>query len=82
LDANETKPERLLSGDRNITGGVLSKGFLRMFNTNSTAGWTTSIHTNTGNIGLADGSVQQVTAQTLQRQLQIQSLDIIRLAIP
>jgi type II secretory pathway pseudopilin PulG len=82
LDADESKPERLLSGDRNITGGTLSNGFLRLLRTNSTAGWTTEIHTNAGDIGLADGSVQQMNPQILRRQLQIQSFNNIRLAIP
>ena len=40
LDADEAKPERLLSGDRNITGGIFTNGFLRLLKTNSPAGWT------------------------------------------
>ncbi|HWN94170.1 MAG TPA: type II secretion system protein [Methylomirabilota bacterium] len=82
LDADETEPERLLSGDRNITGGRLSNGFLRVLRTNSLAGWTATIHTNAGNIGLADGSVQQMMPATLRRQLQMQTFNDIRLAIP
>ena len=82
LDADEAKPERLLSGDRNITGGKLSNGFLRLLRTNSPAGFTAAIHTNAGNIGLADASVRQMTPRTLQRQLQSNTLAVIRLAIP
>ena len=82
LDADESKPERLLSGDRNITGGRLSNGFLRVLQTNLAAGWTATIHTNVGNIGLADGSVQQTTPQMLQSQLKLQTFNTIRLAIP
>ena len=82
LDADEAKPERILSGDRNITGGVLSNGFLRLLRTNSQAGFTAAIHNHAGNIGLADGSVQPLTPRALQWQLQSNTLAVIRLAIP
>jgi type II secretory pathway pseudopilin PulG len=82
LDADETKPERLLSGDRNITGGVFTNGFLRLLKTNSPAGWTKEMHDYGGNVGLSDGSVRQMMAQQLQWQLQSNTLPLIRLAIP
>ena len=82
LDADETKPNRLLSGDRNITGGTLSNGFLRTLTPQTEAGWTTGLHNNAGNIGLSDGSVQQVTPAGLRKQLQAQDLPVIRLAVP
>jgi prepilin-type processing-associated H-X9-DG protein len=82
LGALEDKPQRILSGDRNITGGVLSNGFMRVFQSNSLAGWTTDLHNNAGNIGLADGSVQQVTTIRFQGQLHAQDLPVVRLAIP
>jgi prepilin-type processing-associated H-X9-DG protein len=53
-----------------------------MLQTNSAAGWATTIHTNAGNIGLADGSVQQTTPQMLRSQLKLQTFNNIRLAIP
>lgn len=82
LDAIETDPQRLLSGDRNITGGTLSNGFMRFLARTNTAGWTADIHVNSGNVGLADGSVQQMSPAVLQKQLQMQPLPVIRLAIP
>ena len=82
FDADETKPERLLSGDRNITGGVFTNGFLRLLKTNSPAGWTKELHEGSGNIGLSDGSVSQTTAPQLQQQLRTNTLQTIRLAIP
>jgi hypothetical protein len=82
LDADEAKPDLLLSGDRNITGGRLRDGFLRLLRTNSNAGWTASIHTNAGTIGFADGSAQQATPAELRAALQKQSLPVVRLAIP
>ncbi len=82
LDAHEAQPQSILSGDRNITGGTLSNGFMRRLSSNSLAGWETNLHQGSGNLGLGDGSVQQVTAQSLQRQLQAQPLPVIRVAIP
>jgi competence protein ComGC len=82
LDADDSKPERLLSGDRNITGGTLSNGFLRVLQPKTKAGWTAAIHSNAGNIGLSDGSVYQATARELQAQLRSNTIPIIRLAIP
>jgi prepilin-type N-terminal cleavage/methylation domain-containing protein/prepilin-type processing-associated H-X9-DG protein len=82
LDGDESKPQRLLSGDRNISGGVLSNGFLRLLTPTNSATWTTNIHNRAGNVGLADGSVQQVTDRAWQQQLEASALPLIRLAIP
>jgi prepilin-type processing-associated H-X9-DG protein len=82
LDAIETDPQRFLSGDRNITGGILSNGFMRFLTPTSAVGWTAKMHGNVGNIGLADGSVQQVNLSRLQTHLQIQTQLVVRLAIP
>lgn len=82
FDADESKPERLLSGDRNITGGTLSNGFLRLLTPTTPAGWTRDIHTNAGNIALADGSVMQTVPATFRQQLRTNTLASIRLAIP
>ena len=82
LDADESKPERLLAGDRNITGGGLSNGFLRLLKPNDPAGWTKEIHVKAGNIGLSDGSVLQTDPRILRNHLAKQTLPVIRLAIP
>jgi Tfp pilus assembly protein PilE len=82
LDAREDNPHLILSGDRNITGGTLSNGFLRVLKPDNTAAWTGEIHVNAGNIGLADGSAQQATTPNLQKQLQNGGLSVIRLAVP
>jgi hypothetical protein len=69
LDANDTQPNMVLSGDRNFTlegrllSGVVSLG------TNSPVAWAKDMHRQSGNIGLADGSVQQVTTELLRQQL-------------
>jgi competence protein ComGC len=81
FDAIETNPQSILSGDRNITGGI-ANGFLRLIPANTQLGWTKEIHQNAGNIGLGDGSVQQVNSQSLTRQRASITNAIIRLAIP
>jgi hypothetical protein len=82
LDANELYPNGLLSGDRNIVGGTLSNGFLRTLTPNSEVAWTNGIHERQGNVGLADGSVQQMTSHHLRKQLATMTNEAIRLAIP
>ena len=86
LEANETRPQSILTGDRNIMGGV-TNGALLSFRSNDVPQWASSIHTNQGNIALGDGSVQQLTDQTLARQFQTTflaqaSMTTLRLAIP
>lgn len=86
LDADETRPQTILSGDRNITGGVTNGSWL-LFDSNAVPGWDATIHHHQGNIGLGDGSVQQLTPNLLARQFQsaLRSMTNggpIRLAIP
>ena len=69
FDADETKPNRLLSGDRNISGGT-TNGHLFIYSTNANPGWDTNIHSFRGNVALSDGSVQQFTSELLARQVQ------------
>jgi hypothetical protein len=61
LDANETGPQGILSGDCNLTNGATVKNGLLQLTTNSAAGWTDEMHKQCGNMALADGSVQQVS---------------------
>ena len=86
LDADESKSERLLSGDRNITGGKLNQSWLQLFTPVSPADWTGKMHLNNktpyGNIGLSDGSVLQMEAPRLRQQLQSNRLAVTRPAIP
>ena len=82
FEAREDMPNSILSGDRNITGGTLSNGFLRVIFPNTAAEWTKEIHQNGGNIGLGDGSVQQFSAKGLRQHLANMTNTFIRLAIP
>jgi competence protein ComGC len=81
FEADERDPNRFLSGDRNITGGSPSNGFLRVFTPTTMAGWTTELHNLAGNVGLSDGSVQQVNVQRLQNQVSMQTRNF-RIAVP
>jgi prepilin-type processing-associated H-X9-DG protein len=60
VDADETKPEMIVCGDRNIVGGTrLTNGILEI-TTNQFVGWSSEMHDGAGNVGLADGSVMQL----------------------
>ena len=67
IDAEETRPQSILSGDRNLTG---KKNWVYATDyANPDASFDSTIHVNAGNIGLGDGSVQQVTAVTIKKQV-------------
>ena len=71
LDADETTPQSILSGDRNVTSPTIKpvKGVLNL-TANDRVEWTKAIHKEAGNIGLADGSAQQSTTPMLNKQFQ------------
>jgi hypothetical protein len=89
LDADETIPQMILSGDRNLsTNGRFMSGILTL-TSNSTISWTKEIHVHRGNLGLADGSAQQTTDSGLLNQIHANTdlpADLVprgpRLAIP
>lgn len=86
LEADATQPLSILSGDRNVTGGV-TNGALLSFRSDDVPQWASSIHTNQGNLALVDGSVQRLTDQALARQFQSAraatgATTTLRLAIP
>lgn len=83
LTSDENDPQSILSGDRNLmTNGVALGSGVFQLTTNTMMGWTPAIHTNAGNIVLADGSVQQVSVATLQKQWLASTNAARRLAIP
>ncbi len=70
LDAKETDPLTLLSGDSNLTtNGVPVKPGLLLLTTNLVLGWSPERHGpgGHGNVVLGDGSVQQNTSSRLAR---------------
>ncbi len=90
VDANDTQPQMLLTGDHNMGVGPnpptvpfvnpgppqqLTPDFKVSLGTNfpanapSSPGWLDNMHSKQGNIGLADGSVQQFSRARLQEAL-------------
>jgi prepilin-type N-terminal cleavage/methylation domain-containing protein len=78
VDADESKPNKILTGDRNIEGGGAGTGpgptvgTRKGFNNDNDANnakWDTRVHQKAGNIGLSDGSVLQATIDSLQKQI-------------
>jgi type II secretory pathway pseudopilin PulG len=70
LDANDMSPQRLLDGDRNITGESDPENGILKLVPGQHVSWTQDIHVNQGNVGLADGSVQQFSNGGLREALQ------------
>ncbi|HLP77984.1 MAG TPA: hypothetical protein VK327_13830 [Candidatus Paceibacterota bacterium] len=82
VEASETNANMLLFGDRNITNGTRLHGGLLELTTNHLSGWTGEIHQNSGNIALADGSVQQVSTPGLRTVVENTGIATNRLAVP
>ncbi len=76
LETDETRPQMLLSGDRNITNNLTRKDTTKnqiiLFKTNivgatdGNAGWDKNIHQTQGNAVMADGSVQGFNGSRLR----------------
>lgn len=66
LDAEDSTPQMFLAGDRNLTNGLAVTNRVLFLATNLQAGWTHEMHSFSGNIGLADGSVQQLSTVQLR----------------
>ena len=83
LDADDTMPISLLSGDSNLAiGGVPVKSGLLGFPTNAPIAWTAARHVNQGNIGLADGSVGSASPALLHQMLVETGTATNHLALP
>jgi prepilin-type N-terminal cleavage/methylation domain-containing protein/prepilin-type processing-associated H-X9-DG protein len=86
LDGTETYPQMILTGDDNlaVNGLRVQPGILNLI-TNSSVTWTKERHNGSGNIGIADGSVQQVSSKGLNFTLAnsaVTNQPAIRLVIP
>jgi type II secretory pathway pseudopilin PulG len=70
VDADESDPRLALAGDRNweVNGSSMPTGLVTIM-TNSGIAWTKDMHRESGNICLADGSVQKFTSLQLQQWL-------------
>jgi competence protein ComGC len=82
LDAVPSDPQLILSGDRNITGGTVVNSNLLLVRPNNALSWTKAMHVLQGDVGLADGSVQQLTIPKLNHQIAAVTNAVVRLAIP
>lgn len=66
LDGNEAWPQMILTGDDNLAvNDVPARTGILTLSTNSSVAWTSARHKFVGNLGIADGSVQQVTTHGL-----------------
>jgi hypothetical protein len=82
LDSSESRPQSILTGDRNICiNGQPTKGFVMITNW-AAVSWDATIHNREGHIGLADGSAHQVTVNLFQKSLQATQLATNRFAVP
>ena len=70
LDASDEFPQRLLDGDRNITADTEPENGILKLGPGQRVSWTETMHVNQGNVGLADGSVQQYSNSGLRNALQ------------
>lgn len=83
LDADEAKPETIISGDDNFTvGKVRPNAGLLLLDTNSPVTWTKGRHVYGGNVGLADGSVQCYSTPAFRAALVKTGIATNRLAMP
>jgi hypothetical protein len=87
LDADETEPQTILSGDRNLTSTTVKpmKGVLNLA-ANDRVEWTKAMHNQAGNVALADGSASQATSMQLSKQFQAElnstTQAVHRIALP
>ena len=87
-EADESLPNLILSGDRNLTTNkvALKPGLFTLTTNRVVMGWTSQIHQDAGNIALADGSVQQPSSRRLHEfatnSLAATTNSTFRIAIP
>jgi hypothetical protein len=83
VDTDESRPKMILSGDRNLMmNDVEVASGLVVLGTNTVVGWSTKMHNQSGNFGLADGSVQKGSGHTFQTFLSNTGTNANRLAVP
>ena len=82
LDATEVRPQMLLTGDRNVTNGLSPVRSVLELRPEIPAGWTEAMHNGQGNVGLSDGSVQQVTIDALRNAIKNSGDATNRIALP
>ncbi len=82
-NADESTPQAILAGDRNLTtNGVAVKPGLLTLTSNAVVGISSEMHNDAGNILFSDGGVQQLTSHALQSIVQAAGAFTNRLAVP
>ena len=69
LSSDETRPQSLLAGDRNMLADGKPASKLLPLTTNTALSWSKEMHVEQGNIAMGDGSVQQMSNSRLQQSL-------------
>jgi type II secretory pathway pseudopilin PulG len=82
VNAIESDPQGILSGDHNITNGTPLKNGVLELTANHAAGWAADLHGKVGNILLADGTVQQETTTGLRAAVTNDTKTTNRLQMP
>jgi prepilin-type processing-associated H-X9-DG protein len=83
VDAGPTNENAFLSGDRNIAVNNVPLGSgLRSLAANDSLSWMNTMHNKQGNVGLADGSVQQLSRLRLIERLSNTGFATNRLVFP
>ena len=82
MDATDTNPACILSGDRNITNGMGVRARILYVTTNDPAGWSPGPHNLFGNLLLSDGSVQQDSTARLREAIANTGFPTNRLLMP
>ena len=69
--ATEDRPQTILLGDSNVTGGDggLDPKWSKFLGSSIDAAWDKNLHVRRGNLTLADGSVQQTKTDALRAQI-------------
>src|SRR5262245_32184805 len=83
VDATDILPQMFLTGDDNLAiDGIAQRSRVITVRNNNVLSWTRERHVYQGNIGLADGSVQQFSAAKLRDAVGYTGMVTNRLALP
>lgn len=82
VDATETRPQTLLSGDRNLSVNDQIHSGLVTFSQSAPVRWAPGLHAPAGNVAFADGSVGQLSETATRTQLRKETNAPIRLVFP
>ena len=82
LDADETFPTRFLAGDSHLTTETQFNAGSMLIPTNQVVSWTRERHQGAGFVGMADGSVHQLSSSGLRQALRHTGLATNRLLMP